>query len=190
MIRVHRTSSLHPDDIASRHGIPITSVARTLVDVAGCMDRQELERAVSTAERAGMTTRAAILQTLDRHPRRCGAPVLRALLDGGPTLTRSEAEERFVALLRQGGLPLPEVNAVLHGYEVDCVWRAEKVVVEIDGYAFHGSRAAFERDRRRDAALMSAGFRVVRFSWRQITRTSPAVLVAVAQILAGAGSTR
>lgn len=186
VIRLHRTTSLHPDDAASRHGIPITSVARTLVDVAGILDQQELERAVALALRSGLTTTAGILQTLERHPRRRGAPVLRSILQDGPALTRSEAEERFVTIMRDGGLPVPEVNAILHGYEVDCLWRPERVVVEIDGYAFHGSRAAFERDRARDAALIGAGYRVLRFSWRQLTRTPARVLVSVAKTMAGA----
>ncbi|HEX9708621.1 MAG TPA: DUF559 domain-containing protein [Candidatus Thermoplasmatota archaeon] len=111
---------------------------------------------------------------------------MRALLDapGGPALTRTAAEATFLELVRRGGLPRPAANVVVEGLEVDFLWRERRLAVEIDGYAHHGGRAAFERDRRRDAALIAAGFRVVRFTWRQLVGESDVVLVRVAQALA------
>lgn len=111
---------------------------------------------------------------------------LRRLLDGESRagLTRSEAEERFVALVRKAGLRDPETNVrVAGGVEVDALWRAERLVVEIDGYAFHSSARRFERDRRGDAILVAAGQRVMRITWRQIVEEPEAVLIRVAQAL-------
>ena len=102
------------------------------------------------------------------------------------TFTRSEAEERFLALVRRGGLPRPLVNAKRLGFEIDFFWPDHRVAVEIDGFAFHGTRDRFEDDRRRDARLRQAGITVIRVTWRQLQRESEAVLVDVAQALARA----
>ncbi len=85
-------------------------------------------------------------------------------------MTRSEAERKLLELLRDARLPPPETNARVLGYEVDFLWRAQKLVVEVDGYAFHGHRAAFERDRAKDQVLVAAGYRVIRVTWRQLER--------------------
>jgi very-short-patch-repair endonuclease len=86
-------------------------------------------------------------------------------------------------------LPQPELNVVLHGYEVDCLWRGARLVVEVDGYAFHGSKRAFVRDRRRDAVIIAAGMRVLRVTWHQLTRERDRTLAQLAQALvATAGS--
>lgn len=102
----------------------------------------------------------------------------------GPSLTRSEAETRLLELLRAGGLPSPETNVTLGWCEVDALWRDERLVLEVDGYAFHRTRAAFERDRERDARLQALGYRVVRVTWRQIADRPEALLVRLAQLLA------
>jgi very-short-patch-repair endonuclease len=98
-------------------------------------------------------------------------------------MARSEAEERFLALVRRAGLPEPEVNVALHGYEIDFLWRDERLAVEIDGYAFHGDRDAFEADRRRDADLAARGIQVMRVTWRRIAKDPVATLVLLAQVL-------
>ena len=105
------------------------------------------------------------------------------MLDEGPTLTRSEAEERFLALVRAARLPPPECNTRIGPYEVDFLWRSERLVVEVDGYAFHSSRLAFERDRRRDADLQTQGYSVMRFTWRQIVQEPVALVACLAQRL-------
>jgi very-short-patch-repair endonuclease len=111
------------------------------------------------------------------------------LLDGEEplTLTRSEAEERFLTLIRKAQLPLPETNVSVTGYEVDFYWRPNGFVVEIDGFAFHSSAEMFESDRRRDAVLAASGVRVMRATWRQLTREPEALLVRLTQALAKAG---
>ena len=114
---------------------------------------------------------------------------IRALLAAGaePAFTRSEAETRFLMLVRKAQLPAPATNVALRGYEVDFLWRAEGLVVEIDGFAFHSSSAAFECDRRRDAVLAAAGLRVLRITWRQISQEPEALLVRLAQALVQGG---
>lgn len=110
---------------------------------------------------------------------------MQSLLDrqAGPSLTRSQAEERFLALVRQAGFPHPEVNVRLGGHLVDFLWRDERLVVEVDGYRFHSSRAAFERDRLRDAALEEAGLWVIRVTWRQLTEQPYALVARLARVL-------
>lgn len=123
---------------------------------------------------------------LARYPARPGTPKLRQLLETPRhlALTRSEAEERFLALVRRAGLPTPEVNVVLHGYEIDCLWREERLAVEIDGFAFHGDRDSFEADRRRDADLAAREIQVIRITWRQIVDEAEATLARLVRALA------
>ena len=171
-------------DVTRRRGIPVTSAARTLIDYAGDATTAELERAVEMARRDGLVSSRGLRAALQRAPRGRGAR-LEAVLDSrqGPALTRSEAEVRFAELMRAGRLRLPEHNVRVGSFEVDALWREEGLVVEIDGYAFHSGRAAFERDRSRDAELQAAGLRVLRFTWRQLVHEPEVVLARVAQSL-------
>lgn len=184
-IRVHRVRDLPADEIARRAGIPVTSPARTLLDVAPSLAAPALEQAVAYALRQRITTRGRILALIGRHPGRPGVPALRALLERphAPAFTRSAAERHFLALVRRGGLVEPECNAAFHGYEVDFLWRQERLVVEVDGYAHHGVRTAFERDRERDAVLAAQGYTVIRVTWRQLTGRPAATLARIAQAL-------
>jgi very-short-patch-repair endonuclease len=185
-VRFHRVCRLDRDEIDHRHGLPVTTPARTLLDIGCCIDSVELERALARAERSRVVMRDDVEAVLARYPRRRGAMALRVVLraPGGPTLTRSEAEARFLRLIRRGAVASPKGNVMVEGVEVDFAWRTERLVVEIDGYAHHADRAAFERDRRRDGVLTAAGFRVIRFTWRQLDREPEAVLVRLAQALA------
>jgi predicted transcriptional regulator of viral defense system len=175
-IDAHESASLAPDDVAVTRDIPCTTVARTLLDLAEVVDRRAVERAIERAEQLRLFDLRAVERALDRANGRTGASVVRRLLaraDWRPTLTREELEERFVALCRGAGVPQPEVNAWLplgsgEGMEVDFLWRAERLIAETDGWETHGTRRAFERDRLRDQELALAGFRVVRFTWRQV----------------------
>jgi very-short-patch-repair endonuclease len=169
-IRVHRVRHLHPRDVRTCRRIPVTTPARTILDLAGSERFRVFEQARAEAERRRLVTRGHLEAVLERNARRPGVAVLRAALasDAGPAWTRSEAEERFLSLVRSAGLPHPETNVRLGPYEVDFLWRRERLVVEIDSFEFHSSRAAFERDRLRDADLQADGFRVVRVTWRQM----------------------
>jgi len=184
-IRIHRVSVLRKDEVTRLDGIPITTPARTVFDLAKTATVRELERALAEALALRLTTRRKIRRLLERYPRARGSRALRALLDDGmPARIRSEAEELFHTLVREAGLPLPRVNVRVAGFEVDFFWPDERLVVEIDGAAYHRSRLAFERDRRRDGALLAAGFRVYRVTWRQLQEQRLSAVARVAQLLA------
>ena len=187
-IRARRCVDLDPGETGVVVGIPVTTPVRTLQDLATVVGAQELNRAAARAERRNLVQREELAALVARRHGRRGVEVLRvALGEGGPMLTRSEAEERFLAMVGNGRLPVPETNVVVGGHEVDFLWRAERLVVEVDGFGFHASRHSFENDRRRDAELTGAGLRVVRITWRQIMREPGATLVRLAQALAHCG---
>jgi very-short-patch-repair endonuclease len=169
-IRVHRTASLRPDDITIIEDLPLTSPTRTLIDLADVLSPQRLERACHRAEILRVLDAAVLGQRLAQLPGRRTKALSAALesLAPGPQVTRRELEERMLALIAQFGLPRPRVNAVVEGHEVDFYWPAAKLIVETDGAATHLTATAFEHDRARDAELTVAGYRVVRFTWRQL----------------------
>jgi very-short-patch-repair endonuclease/predicted transcriptional regulator of viral defense system len=167
-LRVYRTSRLDPRETRRREGVPVTSPARTLLDLATVVTERDLARAVEEAQVLRLVTPRELAHIAGRG--RPGSAALRAVLNlqHEPSLTRSEAEIAFLELVRDAGLPAPETNVNVLGHEVDFLWRAQKLIVEVDGFAYHSSRQAFERDRRRDARLQAAGFRVVRFTYLQV----------------------
>jgi very-short-patch-repair endonuclease len=140
----------------------VTSIARTLADLAGVVDARQLQRATREAQYLGLLDIAEV----EVVPRRHGAPALRAITQSDE-VTRSVFEDAFLRWLRQRKLPLPETNVALSFGEADCIWRDRRVNVELDGNAAHGTRDAFERDRKRDRAAALAGWTVVRVTWRQ-----------------------
>jgi very-short-patch-repair endonuclease len=178
-LRVHCSRRLVAEDLAVVHGIPATSAARTVVDLAEDVPDRYLERAFDEAVTRKLATTASIAAAVQRLPGRRGAGRLKALLerDREPAFTRSEAEERLLALIREAGLPPPEVNGRFGRHMVDFAWRDRRLIVETDGYRFHSTPTAFERDRIRDAELTGAGFRVIRVTWRQLD-TEPLAVVA------------
>jgi very-short-patch-repair endonuclease len=185
-IRVHWVAEFDAGETTRIRGIPVTNPERTLLDLAQQVSGRELEQALSLAERRKLVTRRKLVDVLARHPRRPGAGALRARLMSSeePVFARSEAEERFLGLVRRAELPAPEVNVPLHGYEVDFLWRQDRVAVEIDGFAFHGDRESFEADRRRAADLAARGVQVIRITWRQIANEPEATLVRLVRALA------
>jgi predicted transcriptional regulator of viral defense system len=186
-LRIHRPRVLRPDEVTTKDGIPVTTAARTLLDLAATLKERELHRALDQAEIRELTEYRALDAIARAHPGHRGAVNLaRALTEhyAGTTLTRSELEERFLALCAAYGLPTPAVNAHVGTLEVDFLFPRERVVVETDGFRFHGHRAAFERDRRRDAELTRAGYRALRFTHRQIVSEPAAVAATVAAALA------
>jgi very-short-patch-repair endonuclease len=180
-IVAHR-SPLSAHEVTKRDGIPVTTPARTVLDLAAVVHRRELERALDEA--------AYLRLDLDglepRRGRRGGAAISRVLAEhrAGATRTRSELEERVLALCRRADLPAPEVNAPVEGFTVDFAWRAQRLIVETDGWQAHGTRAAFERDRRRDADLTTAGWRVLRVTWARVMREPRAVAIQLSSLLA------
>jgi very-short-patch-repair endonuclease len=127
------------------------------------------------------------VQTIRRAPGRAGTPDLRSLI-AEPAFTRSEAERRLVALLAAAKLARPAFNHIVEGFEIDAVWRPERIVLEFDSYAFHATRAAFIRDRRKDAQLTRAGYLVLRTTWHELTNEPFALIARIAQALHAARS--
>jgi Transcriptional regulator, AbiEi antitoxin/Protein of unknown function (DUF559) len=174
-IDVHRSTTLDPADLTTIDGIPCTSLARTLLDLAEVVDESAVEKAVNQAEVLRKFDLRAVNAVLSSAAGRRGAVVLKRVLANydGPTLTDRELEERFLALCRRASVPRPEVNGWISlddgiAYKVDFLWRAERLGVETDGWGSHGTRQAFENDRRRDRRLSLAGWTVVRFTWRDV----------------------
>lgn len=183
-IRAHRAFELPQRDVAAVEGVPVTSVGRTLCDLAASATRRDLERAVARAEREGLIEMGELEERVARLRGRPGVRLLRLVISGGVAYTRSEVEHRFHELIRGTGIPGPGVNVVIHGYEVDFLWREQRLAVEIDGFAYHRSRESFARDRRRDAELFTAaGITVLRFTWEQIVHEPKRTLVTLARAM-------
>ena len=165
-----------------RHGIVVTTPARTIVDLADVVARRRtLERAIDEAE----YLRLDWSEAAPRHGRR-GSGLLSSVLavhDPGSTRTLSELEERFIEFCDNHGFRRPEVNCSIEGYLCDFVWREERVVVETDGGQAHGTRRAKERDPVRDVDLQIAGWRVMRVTWRRLLREPEAVAEQLRRLL-------
>ena len=178
-LRFYRTR-LPPDELAVHDGIPLTTVPRTLFDLAAVLAPGRLARAVKEVEMRRLWDALSLEDLLVRHPRRPGAAALRAVLaEPGRGITRSELEDLFLAFLDAAGLPRPVTNVWLRvdgiWFEVDCAWHEQRLIVELDGRATHGTSHAFEHDRNRDRRLVAAGWRVMRITWRQLREEPEAV---------------
>jgi hypothetical protein len=163
-IRIHRSRTLTPRDTTTHLGIPITTPVRTIIDLAGSLDPLPLEQALDQADRRGLIDFAE-LKTRP-IPRSLKAILARYT---GPAFTRSELEDRFHAICDTHDLPRPTSNTIIEGEDVDFAWRAQRHVVEVDGYGYHRSPSRFENDRERDVMLTLAGWHVLRFTWTQVT---------------------
>lgn len=189
-IEVHATSVLGLADADSVAGIPVTGVARTLVDLAGAVTPRELAKALEEAERQQRFDLHAIELAMAATARRNGGghaamrTALAQLATIGARVTRSELEERFLALLDGHGLSRPLTNHAIDGMEVDACWPCERLVVELDGWAHHGTRDAFQRDRERANVLTVAGWTVLRLTHADVVRRADEVLARVAKALA------
>ncbi len=185
-IRIHRTRQIRRDEVTRLDGIPLTRPARALLELASAANLEELERAVAEARHRGFVSDRDLAHQLERNPGRRGAAALRRLVEqeGGPAFTRSGAERRLLNLVRTASLPSPEANVRLGPFEVDFLWRDQRLVVEVDGYAYHSDPRAFERDRRRDADLAALGYTVIRVTWRQLVEEPEAVVSRLARALA------
>lgn len=185
---VHRTRALDPRDRTTLRAIPVTGLARTIVDLAEVEGVDRLERVIDQAGRLDAFDLGALEATAARLTGRRGAGVLRAALRlPSPGMTRSGLEDAFVALCRAHGLPHPRTNAHVDGgdrlYEADALFAHVRLIVELDG-GDHDSPAAFPSDRRRDAALAAAGYQTVRYTERRISREAPTVAAEIRAILA------
>jgi hypothetical protein len=183
---LHYARGLLPSDRALQEGIPVTAVPRTLLDLAGSIRSDRLQRVIERAEELGLFDLGPIEALLTRSVGHPGIGRLRCALDlyRAPAFTRSGLERRFLALVEEAGLPAPSPGLNVAGYELDVYWPEHRFAVELDAFETHGSRAAFERDRLRDEDLKLAGVEIVRVTGRRLEREPRVVIERVARLLA------
>jgi hypothetical protein len=184
-IEVHRVSSLNRRDLTKQLGIRVTSLARTLLDCAPELSKRTLKRAIDDARLSHHLELPALADVIERCPNHVGRTRLRAFVDSSSGPTRSEFEQAFVAFCACFGLPEPRMAATVAGYEVDALFEAEQVIVELDGWRYHSGRDAFERDRERDADTLAAAFVTVRITWARMIGTPGRETDRLHAILAG-----
>jgi REase_MTES_1575 len=191
-IDIHHSKTLTPADTTSVNEIPVTTVARTQLDLAEVVSRRAVERAYDQAEILEVFDLRALEDQLKRNRHRACAGLVRAVLDEhyiGSTPTWNKFEGAFLKLTRATGLPDPEVNVWVapddgeSAMRVDFLWRAQRLIIETDGHGTHRTRQAFERDRRRDQRLTLVGWRVIRVTWRQLTRRPDQVAAMLVKLL-------
>jgi len=195
-IDAHTSSTMLARDIEQVDGIPCTTVARTLLDLAAILPRRAVERAFDQAEVLQVLDARAIEDVLARTNGHRGNAKLRSILDDhapGSTLTRNQLEDAFLAVCDAAGLARPAVNTWIAlaptGYEADFLWRTHGLIAETDGRDAHTTRRAFEHDRRRDQRLMLAGYRVVRFARSQVFDDPASVATTLRGLLGQAQAT-
>jgi very-short-patch-repair endonuclease len=183
---VHGTARLHPDDRAEVEGIPVTSVPRTLLDLAEVTSAQQLCRAYEAAERHELLDMQAVNELVTRSNGRRGLPALLALLDYDPAhavASKSDLESAFLDLVREAGLPLPQLNVSIEGFMVDAYWPRGRLVVELQSWEHHGHRQAFERDNERLGRLQVAGYSVLPLTYRQLRDQRDWVIHTIGELL-------
>jgi very-short-patch-repair endonuclease len=167
-VKTHRSRGLGREDATSWRGIPVTTLPRTLVDLAAVLDLDDLARACHEARVRHGTTPGQVEAVLARRPKSPGAAKLRAILRGDARLTLSKLEKRFLVLLRDAGLPLPQTNRRAGRYWVDCRWPELRLTVELDSYRYHHSRHAWEQDRRREREARARGDDFRRYTYGDV----------------------
>jgi very-short-patch-repair endonuclease len=195
--RRHRKTefAVHHADLASEDrglvdGIPVTSLARTQLDLAGALSTNRIESMLGRSEEDELLDLRALESVLDRCGHHPGRGTLRAAIDlyrPDPTVTRSSLERRFRALAKRAGLPPPSTNFVVAGYELDAYWPEERFAVELDLFETHGTRAAFESDRIRQEELKLIGVEMIRITGPRLKRESEIVIERVRTLLGGQG---
>jgi len=184
---VVHTADLARADLARRDGIPVTSLSRTILDVAVKSRARTVRRHIQLAEDLQLFDLNAMNDLLERTKGHRGQAKVRAALelyDEKPVFTRSGLERRFLELVREAGLPEPAMNLFVEGYEIDAWWEAERFGVELDVYETHGSRLSFEEDRERDDKLLLAGIETTRVTGPRLDREPGAVLDSIRRHLA------
>jgi very-short-patch-repair endonuclease len=185
-IVVHRVESLDPADVCVRDRIPVTSPARTLIDLAAVASPRALAELVEEAVRLELVDRKSLGAALERHRGRRGVARLWAIamrMDASAARTRSRLEALYLLLCRERGLPAPLINETVAGMEVDAVFPEQRVAVELDSYGYHGAWSSRQRDHRRAARLSAAGYELLRFDWEQVTSDPDGVHAATAAAL-------
>lgn len=179
----HRCRQIDPREATLFGGIPVTTVPRTLVDLAAVLPEDDLARACHEAEVLFRTTPAMVEAVLARHPTAKGAARLRAVLLGVVPVSLSKIENVFFGLLRREGLPLPETNRAAGGRRIDCRWPEHHLTAEIDGYRYHHSRYAWEQDRLRDREARLRGDEPRRYTYADVMQDQRYMLAELRQLL-------
>jgi len=185
-IRLHY-ARLEPCDCDEREAIPVTSLARTLLDLAATLPRRRLDRVLERSEELGHFDLVAVEDLLARVAHHPGVVPLRdalALYRPNPAFTRSGVEDLFLSLVESAGLPAPAMNRNVAGLELDAYWEPERFAVELDVFETHGTRAAFARDRLRQEDLLLAGIEVDRITGDRLEREPRRVMERLARLLA------
>jgi|SRR4051794_26517411 len=181
---------LQPDEVTVEAGVPVTTPARTLLDLAVVLTEQHLERAFQEAEVRRLASPTSLDALVAPYPARRGTPAIRRIVERhrnlGTAVPTSILERRFLALLDAHDLPRPSIDRLSEGGELDATWRAQRLIVECDGFASHGTREAFEADRAKDRALQVAGWRVIRITWRQLVDDADMIAAQLRILLAAA----
>lgn len=171
-------------DAATYRGIPVTSVARTLVDLASSLPLNDLARSCHEAGVKYRTTPAQVSEVLSRRPRSKGAGKLRLIIEGDVAVSLSRLESRFLELLDEAALPRPVTNKPAGGRRVDCRWERPPLTVELDGYRFHNTRYAWEQDRRREREARARGDEFRRYTYGDVFEDPTYMLAELRQLLA------
>jgi very-short-patch-repair endonuclease len=186
-LRIHRPRTLQQHEVTSRHGIPVTTPARTILDLAATLRPARLEHLLDQAEIRELTDYPALDAMAAAHPGHRGARKLKEALQrhhAGTDLMKSDLEILFKELCRNHGLPEPRINRRIEGKDVDFLFAEQRVVVETDSWRYHKTRSAFENDRARDAILARAGYRTLRFTDTHIEHDAAGVASTISAALA------
>ena len=190
-VRIHRPRSMEPDEYGTFNLIPCTSPSRTIIDIAAEGHGWQTRKAIEQAEGLGLLEVEGIETLYERYPRRAGSVGVRKLLgtyEPVPAFTRSGLERRTFRLCTRAGIELPAMNVPIatefRTYEADCVWAAERLIIECDSRRWHDNPVAAERDALKDQALTDAGWRVHRLRWLQIVRAPERAARTIENLLA------
>jgi len=181
-LRIHRPRTLRPDETTTKDAIPVTTPARTILDLAATLHTAHLENVLDRNEILELTDHPSLAALAGAHPGHRGAGKLLATLDtydAGRELTRSGLEVLFRRVCHDHGLPTPRVNTSVQGKEVDFLFEHARLIVETDSWRYHKTRRAFEHDRARDVTTTRAGYRTLRFTDRQLTDDPHSVAAAI-----------
>ncbi|HKG39747.1 MAG TPA: hypothetical protein VKB25_12215 [Conexibacter sp.] len=176
-------AGLDPNDAMVHRGIPVTTPARTLVDLARLLDAEQLARVCHEAGIRHRTSPEHVEAVLARRPNSPGARTLRRILRGDERVTLSVLERRFLERLRDADLPLPQMNRLVGGRRVDCRWAERRLTVELDGYRYHASRHAWEQDRRREREAYARGDEFRRYTYSDVVEDPRRMLAELRALL-------
>ncbi len=188
---VFHRSVLPFDEVTTEDGIPVTTIPRTILDLAAVLPRRQVEKAINEIEEKRLYDRLSLPKLLERYPRRRGTATIKAILADqrlGESVTRSDLEEAFLSFIAAVSLPPPRTNTWINvgarWFECDAVWREQRLIVELDSRRWHATPERFESDRVRDRILAAAGWRVIRVTWRELHRNRAALHADLLSLLA------